>query len=257
MNYLDKIEEISKIVGSYIRENFRGNFIIEQKGSDTNLVTEVDKNSEKMIIDYLKKNFPDYGIIAEESGNENSNAEYKWLIDPLDGTTNFAHGLPIFSISIGLVKGEEIIAGGIYDIMRDSIYLAEKGAGSYCNNRKIFVSKETSLRKALLVTGFPYDIASNPEKVLDRFNNVIKKSRGVRRLGSAAIDFCYVAEGAFDGYWEVFLNPWDMCAGILIVREAGGKVTNFQGKEMTPFDKRMVASNGLLHKELLNVINEV
>lgn len=256
MSFIGNIEFIAKSAGSYIRDNFKGKFAVEQKGSEINLVTEVDKNAEKMIIDFIKKEYPTHGIIAEESGKENLNAEYKWLIDPLDGTTNFAHGLPIFSVSIGLMKGDEIIAGCVYDVMRDAIYLAESGGGSYCNGKKITVSKESDLKKALLVTGFPYDIANNPDKVLERFTHIIKKSRGVRRLGSAAIDFCYVAEGAFDGYWEVFLNPWDMCAGILIVREAGGKVTNFEGKDMSPFERKMIASNGYLHNELLKAINE-
>jgi len=252
---IDKIIEIAKEAGEIIREGFGKNFSIETKGSYTNLVTEYDKKSEATIINYIKKEFPSHSVLAEESGNHYSGSEYLWVIDPLDGTTNFAHGLPIFSVSIGVQKNGKTIYGVVYDVMRDSMYSAELGSGSFCNGRKLCVSSNSDIRQSVLVTGFPYNISENPDHAIEHFNSFLKYARAIRRLGSAAIDFCYTAEGVFDGFWEVSLNPWDMCAGKLLVEEAGGIVTNFNGEEIDIFSKQILATNGKIHQQMINILH--
>lgn len=249
-----KIEQIALEAGAIVKEGFKKNINIEFKTNESNLVTEIDKKSEKIIIDFIKKEFPTHGIIAEESGSSNHEAEYIWIIDPLDGTTNFAHGFPIFSVSIGVQKNGETIAGAVYDIMRETLYKAELGCGAYANERKIGVSKNDNLRRALLVTGFPYNVGDNPNKAIEKFIAFLTASRAVRRLGSAAIDFCFVAEGAFDGFWEVALNPWDICAGKLIVEEAGGVVTDFNGQKINVFSKEILANNRLIHDQMMQIL---
>lgn len=251
---LKNVIEVSKIAGEIIKEGFGQQFAIEYKTNESNLVTEIDKKSEEAIISYIKKNFPGHGIIAEESGTEMSDSEYTWVIDPIDGTTNFAHGLPIFSVSIGVTRKDEIICGAIYDVMRDTIYTAEKGSGAFANDARINVSKNSNLATSVLVTGFPYNIKENPDNAIEKFGEFVKASRAVRRLGSAAIDMCYVAQGVFDGFWEVSLNPWDICAGILLVREAGGVVTDYADNEIDIFSKQVLATNGHVHNAMLDVL---
>ncbi len=246
---------IAKSAGQIIREGFGKNFSVEYKTNKSNLVTEIDKKSEAHITDFIEKHYPSHGIIAEEGSAKRGTSEYAWVIDPLDGTTNFAHGLPIFSVSIGVIKETETICGVVYDVMNDVIYSAEKGCGAFCNMKKIEVSKNEDLEQSLLVTGFPYDIKKNPSHAIERFNAFLTESRAVRRLGSAAIDFCYVAKGVFDGFWEVHLNPWDICAGKLIVEEAGGIVTDFYGKEIDIFSKQILASNKLVHSRMMDILN--
>lgn len=252
---IDKVISIAMEAGEIIREGFGKNFKIEFKTSESNLVTEIDKASEKKIIDYVKKEFPSHGILAEESGELKNSSEYVWVIDPLDGTTNFAHGLPIFSVSIGVQKNGITIAGVVYDVMRNVIYSAGEGTGAFENGERIKVNSNANLARALLVTGFPYDIASNPENAFEKFTAMLKASRGIRRLGSAAIDFCYVAKGVFEGFWEVHLQPWDVCAGKLIVEEAGGIVTGFKGEKIDIFSNKYLASNKVIHNELIEVLS--
>lgn len=253
---IDKIIEIAREAGEIVREGFGKNFLIETKGSLTNLVTEYDKKSEAAIIEFIKKEFPSHSVLAEESGNHKSGNEYLWVIDPLDGTTNFAHGLPIFSVSIGVQKNGETICGVVYDVMRDALYSAELGCGSFCNGRKLNVSTNSDVRRSVLVTGFPYNVAENPDHAFEHFIAFLKNARAVRRLGSAAIDFCYTAEGVFDGFWEVFLHPWDMCAGKLLVEEAGGSVTDFNGNAINIFSKQILATNKLIHENMITILNE-
>ncbi len=218
---IQDVIKISKKAGEIIKEGYGQNFSIEYKTNEINLVTEIDKASEKLITDFVKKKYPSHNILAEESGEyKNKDSEYRWVIDPLDGTTNFAHGLPIFSVSIGVQKNGETFAGVVYDVMQDIVYSAEKGGGAYANSEKISVSKKNQLGHSLLVTGFPYDIAERPKNIFELFEAFTKAARGVRRLGSAAIDLCYVAKGALDGYWENSLHPWDFCAGKLILRRS-------------------------------------
>jgi myo-inositol-1(or 4)-monophosphatase len=257
MVMIDDIIKISKEACEIIRNNFGKSHSIEYKTNELNLVTETDKASEKLITDFIKKKYPTHGILAEEGGEVNKSAEYLWVIDPLDGTTNFAHGLPIFSVSIGLQKNGETIAGVVYDVMRDIVFAAEKGNGSFENGKKINASKNENLGLSVLVTGFPYNVKENPDKAYERFIAFLKQARAIRRLGSAAIDFCYVANGIFDGFWEVSLHPWDICAGKLIVEEAGGLVTDFDGKPIDIFSKRILATNGLVHKKMIDVMKSI
>ena len=245
---------IAREAGEVIKEAFRTNFSVEFKTNETNLVTEVDTKSEQMIIDFISKKYPNHGILAEESGGDYKNKEYVWIVDPLDGTTNFAHGLPIFSVSIGVQKNGKTICGVVYDVMQDLLYTAESGSGAFCNKRKLKVSANENLHHSVVVTGFPYDIADNPYNAIELFSAFLKQSRAVRRLGSAAIDMCYVADGVFDGFWEVKLNPWDVCAGSLIVEEASGFVTDFKGNPRDLFSKEILASNEKVHKSMMEII---
>ena len=254
---VDDIIEISKRAGSIIKKGFGTAFKIEYKTNESNLVTEIDKASEELIINFIKEKYPSHGILAEEGGNVRKNSEYLWVVDPLDGTTNFAHGLPIFSVSIGVQKNGETIAGVVYDVMRDIVFSAEKGSGAYANSDKINVSKENKLEHSLLVTGFPYNVAENPEGAFERFITLTKKARGIRRLGSAAIDFCYLASGVFDGFWEVHLHPWDICAGKLIAEEAGGIVTDFDGNSIDIFSKKILSTNNKIHKQIIEVMEKI
>jgi myo-inositol-1(or 4)-monophosphatase len=251
---VNDIISISREAGEIVRKGFGTILEIEYKTNVKNLVTHIDKSSEKLIIDFIRKKYPSHNILAEESGEQNNNSEYQWVIDPLDGTTNFAHGLPIFSVSIGLLKGKEIIAGVIYDVMQDIVYSAEKGSGAFADRKQILVSENNKLSHSLLVTGFPYNISDNPEGALDIFTTITKASRGIRRLGSAAIDLCYVANGIFDGFWEVHLQPWDMAAGMLLVEEAGGKVTGFKNEPVDIFTKKILATNGKIHDEIMGFL---
>lgn len=254
---IEDIIDLSKQAGSLIREGFGKQFKVDFKTNEINLVTEIDTASEKLITDFIKKKYPTHGILAEEGSDVNKSSEYLWVIDPLDGTTNFAHGLPIFSVSIGLQKNRETIAGVVYDVMQDIVYAAEKGSGATAKSVKIKVSENNNLQHSLLVTGFPYNIKDNPDKALERFAILSKKSRGIRRLGSAAIDFCYVAKGVFDGFWEVHLNPWDICAGNLIVEEAGGIVTDFDGNPIDIFTKRILCTNKKIHQKMIEVMKSI
>jgi myo-inositol-1(or 4)-monophosphatase len=251
---IDDIINISKEAGELIRSKFNTNFSFEFKSNESDIVTEVDTASEKIIVDFIKKKYPSHGIITEEGGTSLSKSEYNWVIDPIDGTTNFAHGLPIFAVSIGVQKNGETVAGVVYDIMLNVVYSAELKGGAFENDKKIKVNDNSNLRRALLVTGFPYNVAENPENALEKFAALTKASRGIRRLGSAAIDFCYVAKGVFDGFWEVHLKPWDMCAGKLIVEEAGGLVTDFDGKKIDIFSKKILATNGKVHDAMIEVL---
>ena len=252
---INDIVEISRIAGEIIREGFGKNFQTQFKTNEKNLVTEIDKKSEKAIMDFISKKFPLHGILAEESGEHKKESEYLWVIDPLDGTTNFAHGLPIFSVSIGVMKKNEIIAGVVYDVMQNIFYTSEKGSGAFANDKKINVSNNDKIGLGVLVTGFPYNVADNPDKAFERFESLTKKARAVRRLGSAAIDFCYVARGVFDGFWEVSLHSWDLCAGKLLVEEAGGIVTDFNGKEIDIFTPQILASNKKIHQQMIDGLN--
>jgi myo-inositol-1(or 4)-monophosphatase len=253
---IEDVIKISKEAGNIIRNGFGTNFNVEFKTNESNLVTEIDKASEKLITGYIKKNYPTHGILAEEGGETKSSSEYLWVVDPLDGTTNFAHGLPIFSVSIGVQKNGKTIAGVVYDVMQDIIYSAEQGSGAFANGKKITVGKNDKLSRSVLVTGFPYDIADNPENIFKIFEALTRASRGLRRLGSAAIDFCYVAKGVFDGFWESSLHPWDICGGKLILEEAGGIITDFYGNEIDIFSKKILATNRLIHNSMIEILKK-
>ncbi len=240
--------------GDILRRNFGKSHKIGHKG-EIDLVTEIDIRSEQRIIKILKKEFPDHDILTEEEKGWDSGSEYKWIIDPLDGTTNYAHGFPCFSVSIALEKMGKVILGVIYDPLKEELFIAEKGRGAYLNRKRISVSKTKRLSDALLATGFAYDVRVSPENNLDHFSNFTLSAQGVRRAGSAALDLCYVASGRFDGFWEMKLKPWDVAAGSLIVKEAGGKVTDFKGGVFNIFSMEILASNGKIHGEMVKVLN--
>jgi myo-inositol-1(or 4)-monophosphatase len=248
--------QISHQAGEIIREGFGQSFGIEYKTNESNLVTDIDKASEKHIIEFIRGKYPSHSILAEEGGADAYESEYLWVVDPLDGTTNFAHGLPIFSVSIGLQKKGRTIAGVVHDVMQNVTYSAESGSGAFAGSNRIRVSENDNLAHSVLATGFPYNISENPENALEKFTAITKSSRGIRRLGSAAIDLCYVARGVFDGFWEVHLHPWDICAGKLIVEESGGKVTGFKGEEIDIYGRRILATNGLIHNRMLGLLKK-
>jgi len=225
-----------------------------KQGEVRNLVSEIDKGSEERIISMIRRHYPGHAILAEESGGTTAASDYKWIIDPLDGTTNFLHGVPLFCVTIGVEYKGEIVAGVVYDPNQDELYTAEKGAGAFLNGKRLKVSGASELINSLLVTGFPYDIASSPGKAVDHFAHFLMEARGLRRLGSAAIDLSYVAAGRFDGFWEVHLNPWDMAAGVLLVSEAGGSVTDFSGGPLSIYGKSIVASNGRIHGSMVSIL---
>lgn len=241
----------AKESGIIIKEYFEKKFIIESKDAISNLVTEVDKKSEEKIIKIIKKEFPDHNILSEEIGAINAKSEYKWIIDPIDGTINYAHSIPLCCVSIGLEKEGEIILGIVYNPMSGELFFAEKNGGAFLNDKKISVSKETNLKKSLLVTGFPYNTSGNPNKPVEVFANFVNQDIPVRRLGSAALDICWTACGRFDGFWEYNLNPWDTAAGYLIMSEAGGKITNFNGERYNIYKPEILATNGLIHNDML------
>jgi myo-inositol-1(or 4)-monophosphatase len=225
-----------------------------KKGEERNLVTEIDKKAEQLIIEKIRKRYPLHSFLGEESGSHKADSDYKWIIDPLDGTTNFTHGLNIFSTSIALEYKGEVVLGVIYDPNVDELFTAEKGNGAYLNNRKIHVSQAARLMESLIVTGFPYEIKENPFNAVEHFTTFLMECQAVRRLGSAALDLSYVACGRFDGFWEVTLNPWDMAAGVLFVEEAGGKFTNFRGFPSTIYSPNVLASNGIIHEQMVSIL---
>ncbi len=244
--------------GKFLKYNVGKIKNIERKqGEETNLVTEIDKQSEAMIIKKIHQHFPTHAILGEESGANDLSSEFRWIIDPLDGTTNYTHGLPIFCVTIGIEHHGEIIAGVVYDPNADELFSAERGKGSYLNNKRIKVSSHQRLIESLLVTGFPYNVKENPGNVVQHFENFLPLAQGVRRLGSAALDLSYVACGRLDGYWEVYLNPWDKAAGILLVQEAGGKVTTFDGDgKNVIYNPNTLATNGLLHDAMIDILKK-
>lgn len=247
--------EAARAAGALIRERFRTDFAVSQKGA-INLVTEVDLAAEELIVARISNAFPTHSILAEERHNTSRTDSVRWVIDPLDGTTNFAHGYPVFSVSIGLEIDGEVEWGAVFDPIRNELYTARRGQGAFCNDVSLCVSRVGSLGASLLATGFPYDIRTSAQTNLDNFCAFALRSHGVRRSGSAALDFSHVAAGRLDGFWELKLNPWDCAAGYLIVREAGGRVTNFRGQPGSIYDREVIASNGLIHEEILTVLEK-
>ncbi|MBN1625753.1 MAG: inositol monophosphatase [Deltaproteobacteria bacterium] len=227
---------------------------INKKG-EIDLVTEADISSEKAILEIIRENFPDDGILSEESGEIDNNSERLWMIDPLDGTTNYAHSFPFFAVSIALqVKGKTVL-GHVFNPVLNEHFEAVKDQGAFLNGRPIKVSQTQTLKESLLATGFPYTIYRDHEGVIDLFTRMIVGAQGVRRPGAAAIDLCYVASGRFDGFWEQGLNPWDTAAGSLVVQEAGGLLSDYNGNAYSPFQKTIVAANPHIFKEMLRVLN--
>lgn len=237
--------------GRVTRRYAEGRFAVAHKGA-VDIVTTADRAAERAILKTLRTAFPDHGFLMEESGERRSASDFRWVIDPLDGTVNFAHGMPISCVSIGLEQRGRVILGGVLDPYRDELFLAVRGRGATLNGRRLRVSSTDRLIEALLVTGFPYDRQRKAAFYLSFVERFMKRTQGLRRLGAAALDLSYVAAGRFDGYWEFNLKPWDAAAGLLLVEEAGGRVTNFKGR---PYDladtTQTLATNGRLHTAML------
>ena len=247
--------EAAKAGAAEIVRFFNKEFKITNKEGINNPVTEADHASEKAIMAVIKANFPEHYILSEEAGMLVQDSNYKWIIDPIDGTINFAHGIPLNCVSIAVEHEGEVIMGAVYNPHLNELFFAEKGKGSTLNGSPISVSAETDAIKACLVTGFPYTYLDMPNGPLEVFERFIRKGVPVRRLGSAAIDLCWVAAGRFDGFYEHKLEAWDSAAGFIIVEEAGGKVTDFTGSKFSPYQHRILATNGKIHKEMLKLIN--
>jgi len=245
----------AKKAGTIIHQRFQGTFGITHKEGVNNLVTEVDKEAEAAILTTIRERFPEHGILTEEAGSFLKPSDYQWIIDPIDGTVNFAHGIPLCCVSIAVKYKDEIILGMVYNPMMNELFFAEKGKGAFLNDRPVRVSEKTDFSRAFLVTGFPYewpaDAREHPLRVFDRF---VMQGLPVRRLGSAALDLCWVACGRFDGFWEYNLQPWDVAAGYLMVTEAGGRVTDFDNRPAGISGKQTLATNGHIHEEMLRLI---
>jgi len=247
--------ETARAAGHLLLEKYGRITTITKKG-DYNLVTEADLASEKLIIERVKSHYPRHTILAEESGDlvvVDGDSKWKWIIDPLDGTTNFAHGYPCFCVTIALEHQDELVLGVTYDPTRNELFAAEKGQGASLNFKPIRVSSTAKMSESLLVTGFPYDFKDRHD-FARHLTAFLLGARGVRRDGSAAIDMAYIACGRFDGFWEEGLNPWDVAAGVLMIREAGGLVTNYDGSPLSIYKPPICASNGIIHEEMLTVL---
>jgi myo-inositol-1(or 4)-monophosphatase len=252
-DFLTVAIDAARRAGGILRENIHGTREITFKG-DINLATEMDMRSERLVVETLLASFPGHGIIAEEETQIRNESGFQWIIDPLDGTTNYAHGYPCFSVSIALEHEGEIIVGVVYDPMRDELFSARKGSGAVLNGKKIRVSGIDTLIKSLLATGFPYDRKVSEKNNMDYFHDLLMASQEVRRDGSAALDLCYVASGRFDGFWELKLKPWDVAAGSLIVAEAGGMVSDLSGNAFALHAEEILASNGQIHGPMMETL---
>ncbi len=249
------IEEIARAAGRVQIERLHDAHRIEYKGA-INLVTEVDRACEELIVGAIAKRFPDDDILAEEGSGERTQSGRRWIIDPLDGTVNYAHGFPLFCVSIALEIDGALAAGVIYDPNRDECFAAEAGGGATCNGKPIHVSEASAIRQAMVATGFAYNVQEEEARDnLDHFAAFVKRARAVRRPGSAAIDLAWLACGRLDGFWELFLKPWDMAAGVLIIREAAGRVTSFDGSPYDLYGTQILASNGHLHEEMSRILS--
>jgi myo-inositol-1(or 4)-monophosphatase len=249
--YKQTLYDATKAGAKELMRFFDGTFVISNKEGLNNLVTEADHASDKAIHAVIKKAFPDHGIVSEETEETVSESDYKWIVDPIDGTVNFANGIPICCVSIGLEYKGKMLMGAVYNPNMNEFFFAEKGKGSTLNDKKISVSNKTEVLTSCLVTGFPYVYLDEPNGPLEVFSRLIRKGIPVRRLGSAAIDLCWVAAGRFDGFYEHQLNAWDSAAGFLIVEEAGGKVTDLKGEAYSPYLPGIIATNGKIHDELV------
>jgi len=255
MPFLEVAERIAREAGAVLLDYLDKRIGYEMKG-DFDLVTAADRASEKLIVERLTVHFPEHGIIAEEGGGHSSSSEYRWYVDPLDGTTNFAHGYPMFNVTLALEKGGDMIAGVVYDPLRNEMFRAGRGSGAYLNDAPISVSTARRLQDSLVSTGFPsHNRAKNFN--IHFYHQLAMSTHGVRRGGSAAIDLAYVACGRLDAFWEFGLKPWDLAAGKLLVTEAGGGVTEMKGDKHKIDSPHLLCTNGLLHAETLQLFSEI
>ncbi|MBS1614583.1 MAG: inositol monophosphatase [Bacteroidetes bacterium] len=256
--YRQVLEEAITAAGAIILRRFQGDFEISHKEGINNLVTEVDRQAETAIIEIIRRHFPNHTILSEEAGLMEEHSDFVWLVDPIDGTVNFAHGIPLCCVSIALAYKKELLLGSVFNPMLQERFFAQKNLGAWLNGKRIHVSAKDDFARACLVTGFPYQMPGQGEHPLRVFERAIHRGLPVRRLGSAAIDLCWVACGRFDGFWEQNLSPWDIAAGYLIVEEAGGRVTDFQAQPYDIFHKQTLATNRILHEPLRQLIlNEI
>lgn len=254
-DYLNAAIEISREAGSLLSKLSTQPLDIGYKRR-ADLVTIADRRSEALIVGHLRKRFPDHAIVAEEGGNHQSSSDYCWYVDPLDGTTNYAHGFPVYCVTLGLAHRNEVLAGVVFDPTRNEMYSAERGAGAFLNGQRLRVSSIETLSESLVGTGFP-PFASNHDLNVQFYFRFTELSHGIRRAGSAALDLCCVAAGRFEGFWELKLNPWDKAAGTLIVTEAGGRVGDVRGGAFNLLGDDVFASNGLVHDEMLKTFAEI
>jgi len=250
---MESVIEIVRVGGRILREMFDTGVAVEHKG-EVDLVTAADRAAEKKMVELLRERFPDDDILAEEGDYGQRSKQRCWVLDPLDGTTNFAHGFPWFAVSLGLLCGEQLVAGVVYNPCYGELYRAEIGAGAYLNDRKLKISTTGQLDQALLATGFPYDRKRSALNNYDHFVHFQQEAQACRRPGAASLDLACVAAGRFDGYWEMKLKPWDTAAGALLVSEAGGRISNFSGGDFDLFSPQVVASNGRIHEAMLKVL---
>lgn len=247
------IGKTAREAGALLRGRLHDRHDVQYKG-EINIVTEADRLSEELIVERISRRFPDHGIMTEESPEKINDSESRWIIDPLDGTTNYAHGYPVFAVSIALEVGGAIILGAVYNPMSDEFFAAERGAGSYLNGRRLKVSSTAALSRSLLATGFPYDIRTDGNNNINYFKSMAFHAQAIRRAGSAALDLACIAAGRFDGFWELKLAPWDTAAGWLIVEEAGGVVTDLAGDPYNIHSPHILATNGLIHAEMTRLL---
>jgi myo-inositol-1(or 4)-monophosphatase len=254
-SYLETSAEIAREAGALLAKYFERRVAFELKG-EYDLVTEADRASEQLVIERLSAHFPSHSIVAEEGGGHTGKSEYCWYVDPLDGTTNFAHGFPMYNITMALEQSGELIAGVVFDPERNEMFTAERGSGAYLNNRRIRVSKVSGIESTLVATGFPSRKRHQNVNV-HFYYQLAMLTHGVRRAGSAALDLAYVASGRLDGFWEFGLNPWDMAAGILLITEAGGKCSDMHGGPVSLRGPHLLADNGLVHEQILGLFGEI
>jgi myo-inositol-1(or 4)-monophosphatase len=254
-SFLDSAQEIAREAGALLSEYFARRVAFELKG-DFDLVTEADRASEKLVVERLTARYPSHAIVAEEGGGHESASPYRWYVDPLDGTTNFAHGFPIFNVTLAVEREGEMIAGVVYDPLRDEMFAAEKGAGATLNGKKIGVSNARRLEDSLVATGFP-SRKRHLNINIHFYHQLAMATHGVRRAGSAAIDLAWVASGRLEAFWEFGLNPWDLAAGRLLVLEAGGRATDMKGQPHAIRSPHLLVDNGLIHAEILDLFSEI
>lgn len=254
-HYLEVAVNAAREAGQIQKLYFGSSLQIEYKG-EINPVTEVDRLCDRVISETLLRSFPEHDLLTEETPFQKKGSPYRWIVDPMDGTTNYLHGYPCFCVSIALEFEKEIILGVVYNPILDELFVSERGKGAYLNGKKIFVSQEKNLFRSFLSTGFPYDVHEHADFYLSYFREFIIRSFAIRRPGSAALDLCYLAAGRFDGFWELKLQPWDVAAGALMVVEAGGKITDFEGRPFHISSKEVLASNGWIHSQMLQTIKE-
>jgi myo-inositol-1(or 4)-monophosphatase len=252
--YLEEARFIARKAGKMLKENIDTSAEVQFKGL-VDLVTDFDNRAQKMIFEYLSDRFPDHDFLGEEDLKQERGREFRWIIDPLDGTTNYAHGFPIFCVSIALEQEGDVLMGVVYDPMRDEMFSAVKDEGARLDGKALHVSRVDDLNKSLVATGFPYDIRESEVNNIDHFNHFLVRVQAIRRCGSAAMDLCYIACGRFDGFWELKLHPWDVAAGALVVQEAGGRITDFQNREFSVFGSEILATNGLIHDQMVEVLS--